>query len=524
MLADDVDYALVPYSGVSAIETTITHLATVLLAPLLAWLTARYVSAHDVLWVGVLGVEVLLVANAAVAVTLARHSLRRGHSMAESDRWDIPSTAVLLGGVLAMVAFSGGMLGPAVMLPLVVVPYATGVYSDLVARLLAPALAGSLAAVGWLTSTWHGTGIPFGVAAVLSTLVVGVLVDTIDVGLFRVQHQAASRERRLAQEVDDLSVALARLAGGDLATPTDSSRFVDTAGLATSLEHTSAGLRDLVGRIHVGGRQIESAAGELLAMARALSAGSGEQSGAVTETTSTIEELAATAAQIAETSRGVAQVAAETLRSAEEGRQAVHASVEAIDQLAVRVGAVEGSAVELGEKSRQIGQILQVIDELADQTNLLALNAAIEAARAGEHGRGFAVVAAEVRRLAERSQESAGRIQTLVTQIRSDTDATISASRAGVAQAAQGALLARGAVDALERIARLVEETTMAAKEISIATQQQRSASEQVVVAMGQVSEVSRQAAVGSQQAASSAAQLSGLAADLGQSIARFRT
>jgi methyl-accepting chemotaxis protein len=194
-----------------------------------------------------------------------------------------------------------------------------------------------------------------------------------------------------------------------------------------------------------------------------------------------------------------------------------------MDQIADRVDSISSRAVSLGEKSQEIGRILEVIDDLADQTNLLALNAAIEAARAGEHGRGFAVVASEVRKLAERAQESTGQIQAIVAQIQAEANATILASEEGAKDVHVGGELARDVVDALERISGMVDETTTAAREISIATQQQRSASDQVVAAMSQVSSVSRQYAVGSKQSAAAAAQLNVLAAELRASIAQFR-
>ena len=102
-----------------------------------------------------------------------------------------------------------------------------------------------------------------------------------------------------------------------------------------------------------------------------------------------------------------------------------------MDTIANRVDTIASRALSLGEKSQEIGRIVEVIDDLSDQTNLLALNAAIEAARAGEHGRGFAVVASEVRKLAERAQLSTKQIREIVGQIQGETHSTIVASEEG---------------------------------------------------------------------------------------------
>jgi methyl-accepting chemotaxis protein len=322
----------------------------------------------------------------------------------------------------------------------------------------------------------------------------------------------------LAGQVEELSRALAGVAGGDLreGAVTPSEQVPGPVGRVwASLGTAVESVREVVVQVQDGGQQLAAAAAQLSAASTRTADGSSVQAAAVQETTASVHRLSDAAAGIAQTADDVAEAADEVTRVSAEGRAVVNLAVDAIDELAAKVREIAGEAVGLQERTTEIDRILEVIDELADQTNLLALNAAIEAARAGEHGRGFAVVAAEVRKLAERAQASTGQIQAIVVGIRSGTHRTVLASEDGARAAVRGAELAEAVEERLDHIAAAASRSAHAAGLIQQATRQQDDASEAVLETMGLVAAASQEQADGARSSAQAVAELNRLAQDL---------
>jgi len=347
--------------------------------------------------------------------------------------------------------------------------------------------------------------------------------------------------RWIQRPLDALVSSAERLGEGDLREGLDGDRgamTVEFAALAGAFDQTAGRLRTIVSETVGTAERISNFASDLSSISEEVAASSGEvatamvgiasgaesQSQGLQATKDALEEMGRRSGEIVNASQMVSSLSEQIYLVAAQSRGEVSSALQRLLEIREVVTDSAAKVTELEQASLQIDRFVETITAIARQTNLLALNAAIEAARAGEHGRGFAVVASEVRKLAERSQESAGQIQAIVGEIQAETNSTIIASEEGAKEVRAGTQLARGVVEALERISGMVDETTTAAKEISIATQQQRSASDQVVSAMTQVSDVSRQYAVGSRQTAASAAELDTLADTLASAISRFRT
>ena len=278
----------------------------------------------------------------------------------------------------------------------------------------------------------------------------------------------------------------------------------------------------LIRQTQESSKRLAQSSSEILSATEEQASGSAEQAASISQTTATMEELAATYRQISENANQVVNMAEASLGSAESGQQAVMNTLDSMEQIKIRSQSSANKILSLGERSQQIGQVLEIINTIADQTKILALNAAIEAARAGEAGKGFSVVAIEIRKLAESVVESTSEISTIMTEIQSAANELVIATEQEVKQVQSGVDLANVTGESLDQILEMIEQTTVAAKEISGATQQQKSATDQVVKAMREVAAVAQQTAAGGRQVASSAEQLSSMAKESSQVGAAF--
>ena len=281
-------------------------------------------------------------------------------------------------------------------------------------------------------------------------------VNTATVQTAAAAEQIAATSQRLAATIDDQVSATEQTSASMEEIAAQIGRVAESAeSLAASVDQTSSSMAEM-------GQSIEHTAG-----------GADTLGTAVEETSSTIEEMAASIQQVGRHVAETQRIATEAEGAARTGGDSVAQTVEGMRRIRADVDGLTAAIRQLGVRGESIGEISGTIEDIADQTHLLALNAAIEAARAGEHGRGFAVVAQEIRRLAERSVDSAREIGATIRGVRGEVAEAVQSS-GGVAESTrQGILLAEGAASALERIVDAATRTSHLMQEVAISTQQQ---------------------------------------------------
>ena len=252
-----------------------------------------------------------------------------------------------------------------------------------------------------------------------------------------------------------------------------SSKQAETAGTAIteSIIHFSRGAEEQAG--------VETEVNELVsqisAAANQVENGAQRQAQDVASAYGIIEQLSTAVGNVVDKANIVAKVASENLGTAEIGKESIDEAISGMEAMRSTVLSSADKIQALGQKSKQIGEIIEVIDDIAEQTNLLALNAAIEAARAGEHGKGFAVVADEVRKLAERSTRATGEIAELIKGIQDETMQAVDAMEKGTSEV-------EAANQLTQRVGKAITEMMDSTEEVMMEIASVRSASSQMTV------------------------------------------
>jgi len=297
----------------------------------------------------------------------------------------------------------------------------------------------------------------------------------------------------------------------------------DIAKLFDGFNRVVDNIKKMILNVRESVQATANASSEISASTEQMAAGAQEQSSQATEVASAVEQMTSTILETTKHSTSAASNAKTAVTIADEGGKVVRQTVDGMNRISDVVKETAEMVLELGNNSEQIGEIIQVIDDIADQTNLLALNAAIEAARAGEQGRGFAVVADEVRKLAERTTKATKEIADMIKKIQGDTGEAVRSINSGTEEVEKGKELASKSGESLDEIIKGATETVDMVNQVAAASEEQSAAAEQISRSIEGISSVTQESALGTQQIARASEDLNQLTDNLQELISQFK-
>lgn len=344
--------------------------------------------------------------------------------------------------------------------------------------------------------------------------------------------------------LEKLSLFSKKLVRHDFSEDVEMGKRSELKPISVALNQMLDSLRKLVDEMHSVSDEVAGSSNLMASVAKdtsdavqstastvsGLARGAEDQVNSMMLASSTISQMAEEIDRVAEAAREVAKYSLEARVTVEDGADALGRATDKMGRLVQTTDSSAKAMRDMGERSEQIGLIVDVITDIADQTNMLALNAAIEAARAGEHGKGFAVVAGEVRKLAEGSARAANQIAGIVREIQRTTSDTVGIMEGSAKEANEGAVVVGDAGQALSRIKDAVETIGAETHAISQATDSIAEGSNKVVEIISTVASISEESASSMEEVSASIEEqtasmeeISAAAAELAETADRLR-
>jgi methyl-accepting chemotaxis protein/NAD-dependent dihydropyrimidine dehydrogenase PreA subunit len=330
-------------------------------------------------------------------------------------------------------------------------------------------------------------------------------------------------KKYFTDSVNDMLAEMKKFSTGDLTVHLHSDKDDEVGKFYSEFNKALEKLRNLLRSLIELINATASASNQISSSSEEMAAGAAEQSSQTNEVAVAIEQMTKTIIATTKNSSAAAEAAKNAGMIAKEGGKVINDTINGMNRIAEVVKTSASTVHALGNSSDKIGEIVQVIDDIADQTNLLALNAAIEAARAGEQGRGFAVVADEVRKLAERTTKATKEIALMIKTIQKDTDGAVESMQKGTEEVERGKLLADEASHSLILIIEGSEEVVNIATQVAVASEEQAATAEQISRNIEGINCVTNESSTGVQQIAHAAEGLNKLTENLQEIISNFR-
>ncbi|WP_435607405.1 methyl-accepting chemotaxis protein [Pseudomonas knackmussii] len=286
--------------------------------------------------------------------------------------------------------------------------------------------------------------------------------------------------RNLIGPISRLIEHIAQLSQGNFGERVDASRQDELGRLARAANTLRDFLADTFNRLKRSTNELDSASGELNAIATLMAEGTREQFSRTDQVATAMHEMSATAQEVARHAADAARAADDADHHAQAGEQVMQSTIDTISRVSSEISSTAEVIRRLEADSGRIGKVLEVIRGIAEQTNLLALNAAIEAARAGEQGRGFAVVADEVRTLAQRTAESTAEIHQIIDTVQTGALNAVRAIENGQSRSEEGLEQVTQAGSMLQNITQAVEAIRDMNRQIATAAEEQTSVAEDI--------------------------------------------